>query len=139
MVKQEKSFSLLQNYVHKYAKGFFPCRQTCKKASFNTRFDMSFRRPKATVKVQEASIISPLQNQYVKSGLLKVFLFLVKIRKTCTPLVIFRPFSLLRGARFANSVSNLLLVSLKKSRICRGILHDRGFDIKRTNLFTARQ
>ena len=36
----------------------------------------------------------------------------------------FGPLSLLRGARFANSVSNLPVVSLKKSRICRGILRD---------------
>ena len=83
---------------------------------------MSSRRPKATAKVQGASIISFLQNPYGKSGLFKVIL--AKTGKTCTPLLIFGPLSLLRGARFANSVSNLPVVSLKKSRICRGILRD---------------
>ena len=74
---------------------------------------MPSRRPKATAKVQGASIISLLWNSYGKSGLFKAIL--VKTRKTCTPLVIFRPFSLLCGSRFANSVSNLPLVSLKSS------------------------
>ena len=74
---------------------------------------MSSRNPKATAKVQGASIISLLQNPYGKSALFKAIL--VKTRKTCTPLVIFRHFSLLCGAHSANSVSNLPLVSLKKS------------------------
>ena len=70
---------------------------------------MYSRSLKATAKVQGASIISLLQNQYGESGLFKVIL--VKIRKTCNPLVVFRPFSLLCGVRFVNSISNLPLVS----------------------------
>ena len=51
----------------------------CKKANFYARFDMYSRSLKATAKVQGASIISLLQNQYGESGLFKVIL--VKIRK----------------------------------------------------------
>ena len=101
----------------------------CKKANFYARFDMYSRSLKATAKVQGASIISLLQNQYGESGLFKVIL--VKIRKTCNPLVVFRPFSLLCDVRFVNSISNLPLVSLKKSRICRSILCDELFEAKK--------
>ena len=73
---------------------------------------MSSRRPKVTAKVRGASIISLLQNPYGKRDLLKAIL--MKTRKTCTSLVIFRPVSLSCDARSANSVSNLPLVGLKK-------------------------
>ena len=71
---------------------------------------MSSGRPKATAKkVQGAPIMPLLRNPYGTSGLFKAIL--VKTRKTCTPLVIFGPFSPLSGARSANPVSNLSLVS----------------------------
>ena len=47
---------------------------------------MSSRGPKVTA-----------ENPYGKSGLFKAIL--VKTRKTYSPLMIFKPFSLLRGAR----------------------------------------
>ena len=76
---------------------------------------MSSRRPKVTA-----------ENPYGKSGLFKAIL--VKTRKTYSPLMIFKPFSPLRGARSVNSVSNLPLVGLEKYQICRGILR-HGFSV----------
>ena len=78
---------------------------------------MSSRRFKAKTKVQGSSIISLLQKSYGKGGLFRVIL--VKPRKICTPLMIFRPFSILCGAHSANSFSNLPPVWLNKSRKCR--------------------
>ena len=52
---------------------------------------MSSRRPKVTA-----------ENPYGKSGLFKAIL--VKTRKTYSPLMIFKPFSLLRSARHGFSV-----------------------------------
>ena len=119
MVKQQKKFPLHKITSISRQRAVL-ILAICKEASFHTRFDMSSRRPKATEKVQGASIISLLQRPYGKRGLLKAIL--VKTRKKCTPVVIFRPFSLLCGARLANSVSNLPMVSLKKSRFTSMLL-----------------